>query len=647
MGSSVSHLALSHQEVHSMRTRWLLPALLALGLVAAAAAQAQSPRKDVWWARSTNGAPITLDGVLSEPGWAVAESINVIWQQDTGIPGSGYKAEGGILPANPLRATLRFLTDGNRLYLSAQVADGSIGGSEQFNRFDGLLMQIKDRTTGSAPASPAEYFYSWWHPEHLTPRAPGLLPGFRGKYGGPDTDPRTPEQIAMWNAVTTVSGITNADDVTGGNPDSSDSHYTVEMMFNLDGVGYDITDSDGDIVPFNISIYDTDWFWPTTFFLSANRTWWQGPWGNSHGYNSVRIHARPPTVGPELIVPNGAGAPAPVIDGQLDDAAWALAPSFDIRFGDDALRLTYPSVGKWFSGQYQPPIGGNEAFISDHADCTVRYFFRDDSLYLGFDVRDQVVQYSNDENLYDGFRVSVNEYSLREVQDKVLQGRRLTFTVGPTGEIRALDYLPFLRDTAQGARAHIYLKPGTAIENPAFNVDNGYQAEMVLDLTKIGYPPGRGDGRLFLGVTHFDGDQYEVAEDTYGNRAWWFREYDSTTGPVWAYMDPTVPITAVGDEPHALASHVTVAGVAPNPFRFGTWMRFSLPQAADVTIDVFDLSGRRVAREVGAGLAAGEQRIPLNGRSWAPGIYHYRLRALDPATGVELARANGRMLRIH
>jgi hypothetical protein len=459
----------------------------------------------------------------------------------------------------------------------------------------------------------------------------------------------------MWNAVTTVSGITNADDVTGGNPDSSDSHYTVEMMFNLDGVGYEITGPDGDIVPFNISIYDTDWFWPPTFFLSANRTWWQGPWGNAHGYNSVRIHARPsvtvnsgplPIVAPELVIPNGAASPPPVIDGQLNDAAWSLAPNFDIRFGDDALRLTYPSVGKWFAGQYQPAIAGNTAFITDPADCTIYYFFREDSLYLGFDVRDQTVQYSGDENLYDGFRVSLNEYSLRDGQDHVLQGRRLTFQVGPTGSLKALDYLPTLRDTLGGARAQIYLKPGTVIENPAANIDNGYQAELAVDLTKLGYPPGRGDGRLFLGIAHFDGDQFEVAEDTYGARVWWFREYDNTSGPAWAYMDPTVPITGVEDERRPKVASLTLGGSAPNPFQIGTHVRFALPQAAHVKLEVFDLAGRRVASLTREHLVAGEQQIPVLGRDWAAGVYHYRLSTYDPTSNAPLATAVGRMVRL-
>lgn len=634
-----------------MRTRVLAMGLLAIAL--AGAAHAQPPRKDVIWARSTNGAAITLDGVLNEPAWAVAESTTIIWQQDTGIPGSGWKAEGGILPSNPVRATLRFLTNGNRLYLSAVVVDASIGGSETFNYFDGLLMQIKDRTTGAAPASPGEYFYSWWHPEDPTPRALGKMPGFRGKFGSTDLVPRTAEQIDMWDAATVVTGVTNADDVTAPN-DSTDSRYTVEMMFNLAGVGYDVTGSNGDIIPFNISIYDCDWLWPQTFFFSANRTWWQGPWGNSHGYNSVRIHAKPsvtvasgpvPVVGPELIIPNGAAKPAPVIDGRLNDEVWASAPHFDIRYGDPGLRATYPSVGKEFAGEYQPPINGNLAFLNDPVDATIYYFFRADSLYLGFDVRDTEVQYSNDENLYDGARVSLNEYSAREPQDHVLQGRRLTWQVGPTGAIKPLEYLSFLEDSLHGARAAIYLNPGTTIENPASNVDNGYQAEMLIDLTKLGYPTGRGDGRLFLGINMFDGDQFPSASDTYGDHAWWFREYDNTSGPVFGYMDPATPLTAVGDEP-ALVSKLTARGVYPNPFLFGARLRFALPQAADVKLEVFDIAGRRIATETRIGLVAGEQQIPLAAHEWPAGVYEYRLTARAPMGGAEMSSVTGRMLRL-
>jgi hypothetical protein len=85
--------------------------------------------------------------------------------------------------------------------------------------------------------------------------------------------------------------------------------------------------------------------------LSYNRVWWQSPWGNAMWYDEVHIFTRPdvstastvlPTVRPEVYIPNGAAFAAPTIDGNLSDAAWAHAYSFHIKYGDDALRATYP-----------------------------------------------------------------------------------------------------------------------------------------------------------------------------------------------------------------------------------------------------------------------------------------------------------------
>ena len=41
-----------------------------------------------------------------------------------------------------------------------------------------------------------------------------------------------------------------------------DTGYTVEMRFDLTVMGYDVTQPGGDVVEWNISVYDTDWFWP-------------------------------------------------------------------------------------------------------------------------------------------------------------------------------------------------------------------------------------------------------------------------------------------------------------------------------------------------------------------------------------------------
>jgi hypothetical protein len=74
---------------------------------------------------------------------------------------------------------------------------------------------------------------------------------------------------------------------------------------------------------------------------------------------------------------------------------------------------------------------------------------------------------------------------------------------------------------------------------------------------------------------------------------------------------------------------------SPNPFHHGTRIRFGLPRATHVTLEIFDVQGRRVATLVN------RERLPAGwhvrlwdgsaagGRAAASGVYFYRLRAGD------------------
>src|SRR6476661_9621528 len=99
------------------------PTTLALLLVGAAAissavpAGAQTQRPDAIWARSTAGQHITLDGVMDEPAWQSAESRTIHYGYDNGVPGSGWKDEGGHLAKDSTNAVVKFLMDGNSLYV--------------------------------------------------------------------------------------------------------------------------------------------------------------------------------------------------------------------------------------------------------------------------------------------------------------------------------------------------------------------------------------------------------------------------------------------------------------------------------------------------------------------------------------------------
>ncbi len=68
----------------------------------------------------------------------------------------------------------------------------------------------------------------------------------------------------------------------------------------------------------------------------------------------------------------------------------------------------------------------------------------------------------------------------------------------------------------------------------------------------------------------------------------------------------------------------------PNPFNPETVIRFSLPETGQVTLQVYDLTGRRIATLVDAHLERGHHRVRFDARDSAgisSGVYLYRLQA--------------------
>ncbi len=67
--------------------------------------------------------------------------------------------------------------------------------------------------------------------------------------------------------------------------------------------------------------------------------------------------------------------------------------------------------------------------------------------------------------------------------------------------------------------------------------------------------------------------------------------------------------------------------VSPNPFNPVTTIFFALPEAAQVTLQVYDLSGRQVATLVEGWRPAGEHQVTFEGLNLASGLYFYRFEA--------------------
>jgi len=82
------------------------------------------------------------------------------------------------------------------------------------------------------------------------------------------------------------------------------------------------------------------------------------------------------------------------------------------------------------------------------------------------------------------------------------------------------------------------------------------------------------------------------------------------------------------DEPGTgLPDRVALNQNYPNPFNPSTVISYDLPEASDVTIQVYDMTGRQVATLVNSRMEAGTHEVTFNAGNLASGVYIYRLQA--------------------
>lgn len=588
-------------------------------------------REDVVWARNLDGATITLDGMLDEAVWAQAESIHVWYEMQNGgpigLPTSASRAEHQPTAiTDPTDATIKFLESNGYLYLGFDMPDSSVGGNENWARWDGILMSIKNHVDSTRPTTALEFFYTWWYANVSQYVVPGVPPRFIGTYGNWNDTTRTQAQRDVWNAGYVIHGGMSCDSLR-------DEGWTVEMKISLDSLGYDVTKPDGEVVELNFSIWDCDFLFENNpSIVSASRSWWQSPWGNANGDNVGRIHIRSdvtvnsgavPVVDPDVIVKNGSPFAAPTIDGVLDDQVWAYADSFDIRWDDTALRASYPGVGAYRSGQYQPEIGGNpRPPVLDPADATIKYFFRDDYLYLAADVRDLLVQGNLNYDEWDGVRFMIGDRVQVDGDNRMLF-QKLTVMFSDADTAMANEYLPGMVDSSN-TEWGVTLKPNTTVNNHT-DIDEGYYFELKVDLTYLGYPSGLGDHLLFMGVMLADDDEFDDPLNNYGTRTWWFREHEGGPACAWMVMDPNITV-GIEDpvKSAAIPNKIELFGNYPNPFNPETEIKYSLPANGNVKIIVYDILGQEILKDNLGNQKAGTHSHTFNATSLSSGIYFYR-----------------------
>lgn len=582
-------------------------------------------REDGIWARNIDGETITLDGMLDETVWSQAESLQVIYGEQGPIPTSAWRPEfQEEAITDPIRATVKFLADGNTLYLGFIIPDSSIGGTVDWARWDAILMSVKDASSPDRPAAAAEFFYTFWLAgggDTLTPWI-GRPPRFIGKFGDFEADGRTPEQIEAWDAVSNFVGVTN--------DDQPDELWVVEMKIDASALGYDVTSEEGGVIALNFSIWDADnVFGSDPNIVSSARAWWQAPWGNAHGPNFGRVYVRPdvtvnsgtlPVVEPDVIIPNLVNSEEPVIDGVLDEEEWDMAFSIEIAWGDSNLRKTYTNVGPLASGQWQPElVQGQRPPILDPSHAVVKMFVKDNFLFLGADVDDQLIQGTEVYDKVDGIGLILADREEVDLDNvPVFKLLRANFS-GDT--LQAYDQLPGLIDTTETEVA-ASLK-GSSTVNDNTDIDEGYQIELKLDLTGLHYPEDLGDRLVFGGIDLYDGDSFEDMAQDYGTRTWWFREHAG--GPAAAWMVIEDVEVGVNDDIALVPNSLTLYGNYPNPFNPVTKIRYSIPAPGNVNILIYNVIGEELRNINLNNLAAGEHTYNFDASSLASGVYLYKI----------------------
>jgi hypothetical protein len=91
--------------------------------------------------------------------------------------------------------------------------------------------------------------------------------------------------------------------------------------------------------------------------------------------------------------------------------------------------------------------------------------------------------------------------------------------------------------------------------------------------------------------------------------------FESSSGP---YLAAETETLVPAPENYALLSNY------PNPFNDRTTLVLDLPEQQTLTVEVYDILGRRLAQVYSGTLPAGRHEMPVDANGWAPGVYFAR-----------------------
>lgn len=98
-----------------------------------------------------------------------------------------------------------------------------------------------------------------------------------------------------------------------------------------------------------------------------------------------------------------------------------------------------------------------------------------------------------------------------------------------------------------------------------------------------------------------------------------------TSGGNKVYWDRFSNVTNVSHNGHSVADKFELKQNYPNPFNPSTNISFNLPKNSFVSLKVFDIMGREVAKLVSQSMNAGNYSVEFDGSKLSSGVYFYKL----------------------